>query len=111
MMKTMFAGLIGLALAGCASTATAPETADVVAAETTKVAVASVASEDEVVVADAEAVEDPDEIICRKDKLTGSNVRTKKVCGTRAEWDKMYENSRKRAHDSQRYRQLPDANR
>lgn len=34
-----------------------------------------------------EATADQDKLICRKDKVTGSRVRTTRICKTQAEWD------------------------
>ncbi len=40
-----------------------------------------------------------EEIICRKDKQTGSRIRVTKVCGTQAEWDKIDEENDKHMKD------------
>ena len=36
---------------------------------------------------DEKKVEDPNEVICEKQRVLGTRVAIRKVCGTRAEWE------------------------
>ncbi len=46
-----------------------------------------------------ETNEDGEEIICKREKETGSRVRVKEVCGTAEEWERMREANRKGVND------------
>ncbi len=37
---------------------------------------------------------DPDKLICRREAVTGTHARRRKVCHTRADWNRMEETAR-----------------
>jgi hypothetical protein len=45
--------------------------------------------------------DDPNKIICRKYKVTGSLIDTKRVCHTRADWKRLTQEARRTTEDIQ----------
>jgi hypothetical protein len=44
--------------------------------------------------AESDASKDPDKVVCKRLKVTGSRVGGKRVCMTRDEWDRMGQETR-----------------
>lgn len=83
-------GLIAIMLSACVSGSTATSELDDAAraqAET-KTAEASEAPKEKLVAAYPLAG-DPDQMICKHEPITGSRVKTKKICMTRGEWQEL----------------------
>ena len=51
--------------------------------------------------ADSKPANDPDEVICKREQVTGTRVARQKICMTRREWDEEADESRSRAHREQ----------
>ncbi len=45
--------------------------------------------------------DDPNKVICKTEKITGSNLRTYKACKTKQEWEYLADNTRKSVKRSQ----------
>lgn len=101
MMKYVFAGAAALMLGAC--TTTGADGADGV--DGASVAVAGADQQKGVMngraMADTkiETNEDGEEIICKREKATGSRVRVNEICGTKAQWDQKREANRKGLND------------
>ena len=92
-------------VAGCATTQT--DTTQAALSPTSDVSAADDATQEAAPetetkkVADAAAVEeDPmDKVVCKKYKVTGSNLRRKSICKTRRQWEEDRANARKAMDD------------
>jgi hypothetical protein len=82
-MKALFLALAALALIGCASPGNGP-------VETTTPPAAAIPASDPALatVAPADETESWDDVICRKQRVTGSRMM-RNVCNTRWEWARM----------------------
>lgn len=98
MNKLAITAVLGLALAA----------APILAQDAATNAPANAAQQSQPVVTDpaqaaAAAAPDPgEEIICRRDRATGSLTRVNRVCKTRNEWNGTYANTRDNLNDMQR---------
>lgn len=86
---------LSIVAVGCAST---PETSSAPVAD--QVEATDVAEDAAVAQAGDEVVLDPNEIICKKIKKTGTR-QTSKVCATRAQWDESSAGATRTTEDMQ----------
>ena len=52
-----------------------------------------------------EAKDDPNQMVCRSETESGSRLKGRRVCLTRAEWRELWAQSRESAAEMQRYKQ------
>jgi hypothetical protein len=85
-MKTLILVLVAMALAACAAPAQGP--GEPVAAPATEPAASSSGDATTTSVAEADPAESPYDVVCRRERVTGSRMVTS-VCHTRREWARL----------------------
>ena len=97
-MKRLILMLVATALAACAGPGQAPS--GPAAGPATEPAASSPADAAPVAVAQADQGESLDDVVCRREQVTGSRMKTS-VCHTRREWARLEEESKELMRDVQ----------
>lgn len=104
-MKTLILVLVATALVACAGPGQGP--GEPAAGPATEPAASSSGDAAPTPVAQAEPADSPDEVVCRREQVTGSRMVTS-VCHTRREWARLAEEANELMRDVQT-RPIPNA--